>query len=123
MPVYLSGMARGLLGRDHDAWFRHKRKQALREADLVVLAGVTCDFRLNYGLDINRKATLVSVNRSEADTRKNRGPDSAAVADPGYRLLAFLAQAAGPAAADFSFQRVPVQRGDACQARRIDRLR
>ena len=83
VPVYLSGMARGLLGRDHDAWFRHKRKQALREADLVVLAGVTCDFRLNYGLDINRKATLVSVNRSEADTRKNRRPDIASVADPG----------------------------------------
>src|SRR5690606_13286787 len=83
VPVYLSGMARGLLGRDHDAWFRHKRKHALREADLVILAGVTCDFRLNYGLDINRKATLVSVNRSEIDTRKNRRPTIASVADPG----------------------------------------
>jgi acetolactate synthase-like protein len=82
-PVYLSGMARGLVGRDHDAWFRHKRKQALREADLVILAGVTCDFRLNYGLDINRKATLIAVNRSEPDTRKNRRPDLASVADPG----------------------------------------
>jgi acetolactate synthase-like protein len=28
---------------------RHKRKEALREADLVILAGVPCGFRLDYG--------------------------------------------------------------------------
>ncbi|MCR9166442.1 MAG: thiamine pyrophosphate-binding protein [Nannocystaceae bacterium] len=82
VPVYLSGMARGLMGREHDVWFRHKRTKALGEADFVLLAGVPNDFRLNYGLQISRKATLVSVNRSDVDVRKNRKPKLGAVADP-----------------------------------------
>ncbi len=49
VPAYLSGMARGLLGQRHPLFFRHNRAKALKEADLVVLAGVPCDFRLNYG--------------------------------------------------------------------------
>ena len=81
-PVYLSGMARGLMGREHEVWFRHKRTKALKEADFVLLAGVPNDFRLNYGLQIGRKATLVSVNRSDIDVRKNRKPKLGAVADP-----------------------------------------
>lgn len=94
-PVYLSGMARGLMGRSHDAWFRHKRTAALKEADFVLLAGVPCDFRLNYGLQINRKATLVSVNRSEVDVRKNRKPKLGVVADP-CEFVRSLARAAKP---------------------------
>ena len=82
-PVFLSGMARGLMGQKHELYFRHKRKAALRDADFVLLAGVPCDFRLNYGLHINRKATVVSVNRNEEDVRKNRRPKLGAVADPG----------------------------------------
>ena len=49
VPVYLSGTARGLLGAGDPLQSRHKRKEALREADLVILAGVPCDFRLDYG--------------------------------------------------------------------------
>ena len=48
VPAYLSGMARGLLGKEHPLFFRHNRAKALKEADLVILAGVPCDFRLNY---------------------------------------------------------------------------
>ena len=40
IPVFLSGMARGLLGKDHPLQLRHKRRLALREADVVVLLGV-----------------------------------------------------------------------------------
>lgn len=87
VPVYLSGMARGLMGRKHDLWFRHKRSAALKEADFVLLAGVPCDFRLNYGLQIGRKATFVSVNRSDEDVKKNRRPKLPVVADPGDFLL------------------------------------
>ena len=75
VPVYLSGMARGLLGRSHPLQSRHRRKEALREADLVVLAGVPCDFRLDYGGHINRTATLISANRSRGEIARNRRPD------------------------------------------------
>jgi acetolactate synthase-1/2/3 large subunit len=86
-PVYLSGMARGLLGANHPLQLRHQRKQALREADLVVLAGVPCDFRLDYGRHIAPSAALVALNRSDTDLRKNRRPDVAIKADPDLVLL------------------------------------
>ncbi len=94
-PVYLSGMARGLLGRDHPLQMRHKRREALREADVVILAGVPADFRLDYGRHIGHKATYVSANRSETDLTKNRKPDIAVHGDPGVfltRLAEFIPQ-------------------------------
>jgi acetolactate synthase-1/2/3 large subunit len=92
IPVYLSGMARGLLGRDHPLQMRHTRRQALREADCVLLAGVPCDFRLDYGRHVRRSATLIAANRSAKDARLNRRPDIAALGDAG-RFIVSLAQA------------------------------
>jgi acetolactate synthase-1/2/3 large subunit len=86
MPTYLSGMARGLLGREHDLLLRHRRRDALREADAVVLAGVPCDFRLDYGRHIGRAARIVAVNRNRADARRNRRPAVTAVGDAGLFL-------------------------------------
>ena len=82
IPTYLSGMARGLLGDQPSNQFRHHRKEALREADLILLAGVPCDFRLDYGKHLNRKATLISVNRSKVDLNKNRKPTVGILSDP-----------------------------------------
>lgn len=85
-PAYLSGMARGLLGRDHPLHMRHARREALRQSDCVVLAGVPCDFRLDYGQPIRRGATLVAANRSHADATLNRRPTIAAIGDAGVFL-------------------------------------
>ncbi len=95
IPVYLSGMARGLLGRDSALQMRHQRRQALRESDCVVLAGVPCDFRLDYGRHVRRSATLIAANRSAKEARMNRRPDIAAIGDAGLflqRLAAPLGQ-------------------------------
>ncbi|MGC8485801.1 MAG: thiamine pyrophosphate-binding protein [Candidatus Baltobacteraceae bacterium] len=94
IPVYLSGMARGLLGRDHPLQMRHRRREALREADCVVLAGVPCDFRLGYGGDIRRTSTLVAANRSRADATLNRRPTIAAIGDAGAFLTNLAAEGA-----------------------------
>lgn len=80
-PVYLSGMARGLLGKQHPLLMRHKRRNALREADVVVLCGVPCDFRLDYGSHVAR-AKVVSINLSKEDLEKNRKPDLGILAEP-----------------------------------------
>jgi len=98
VPVYLSGMARGLLGRDHPLQLRHQRRQALREADCVLLAGVPCDFRLDYGRHVRRSATLIAANRSARDARLNRRPGVAAIGDAGEFLCA-LAKTLDPAGA------------------------
>ncbi len=88
MPVYLSGMARGLMGLSHPLHRRHQRRKALREADLVLLAGVPSDFRLDYGRHVQRHACLISANRSRIDLKRNRRPDIAAIADAALFLRA-----------------------------------
>jgi thiamine pyrophosphate-dependent acetolactate synthase large subunit-like protein len=98
LPVWLSGMARGLLGASHPLQFRHQRKQAIREADLVVLAGTPCDFRLDYGRQIGRRTTLASINRDAADLKKNRRPDLGLLAAPDRVLQALAGMAGTPPA-------------------------
>jgi thiamine pyrophosphate-dependent acetolactate synthase large subunit-like protein len=39
IPCYLGGMARGLLGRHNKLLMRHARRDALKEADCIILAG------------------------------------------------------------------------------------
>ncbi|MFM2067854.1 MAG: hypothetical protein RLZZ584_2763, partial [Pseudomonadota bacterium] len=99
VPVYLSGMARGLLGREHPLQLRHARRSALREADCVILAGVPCDFRLDYGKHVRRSATLIAANRSARDACLNRRPDVAAIGDAGLFLQALAAGAPAAGAA------------------------
>jgi len=88
IPVYLSGMARGLMGKAHALHHRHQRRKALREADLVLLAGVPSDFRLDYGRNVRRSACLISANRSRVDLKRNRRPNIAVLADAGLFLRA-----------------------------------
>lgn len=81
IPVYLSGMGRGLLGPENPLQMRHKRKEAIKESDLVVLAGVPNDFRLDYGAHIGSRK-FMSINRSKEDLFKNKRPTLAIQADP-----------------------------------------
>ena len=94
-PVYLSGMARGLLGRGHPLQRLHQRRQALREADCVLLAGAPCDFRLDYGRHVRRSAALIAANRSAREARLNRRPDVAAIGDAGDFLVRLAARVEG----------------------------
>jgi acetolactate synthase-like protein len=77
VPVFLGGMARGLLGRTHELQLRHNRGAALKEADVVIVCGFPFDFRLGYGRGINKHATLISANLSAHELKKNRRPDIA----------------------------------------------
>lgn len=92
VPAYLSGMARGLLGRSHDLHMRHARRKALAESDLVIASGTPFDFRLDYGRGIPRRTRVVSINRSSRDLKKNRRPDLGIRADPARALIALSAR-------------------------------
>ena len=81
-PVYTSRMARGCFNSSDKYFFRHNRKHALKNADVVVTLGVPLDFRLGYGFSVNKDATLISINKSKEDLNKNRKPDIAIHADP-----------------------------------------
>ncbi|VDM50185.1 unnamed protein product [Toxocara canis] len=73
IPVYLGGMARGLLGKESPIQMRQNRREALREADVIILAGAVCDFRLSYGRVLSSKAKTVSINRDLSQATKNEG--------------------------------------------------
>jgi acetolactate synthase-1/2/3 large subunit len=95
MPTFLGGSARGLLGRHSDLQFRHARGAALKDADLVIIAGFPFDFRLQYGLRINRSATLVSINLDRTALTKNRRPTHPVHGHPG-EFLQTLARSGAP---------------------------
>jgi len=94
VPTFLAGAARGLLGRQDELQFRHKRGQALKQADVVIIAGFPFDFRLGYGRSISSKATLVAANLSQRELRKNRRPDIPVQMHAG-QFIQDLASAAG----------------------------
>ena len=94
IPVYLSGMARGLLGKENMLQMRHKRKEAIKESDLVILAGVSNDFRLDYGNHIGHRP-FISINRSREDLYKNKRPTIPVLADPQDMLIDLAKQFSG----------------------------
>lgn len=96
IPTYLSGMGRGLLGRQpldgpHTLHKRHGRSQAMKEADLIILAGVPNDFRLKYGRYAPRRTPVIAANRSAAEMRLNRKPTLGIQADAALFLRALAA--------------------------------
>jgi acetolactate synthase-1/2/3 large subunit len=81
-PVFVNGLARGSLGKEHPLLFRFARKQALAQADLVILAGVPLDFRLDYGRSINENAFLVRLGLDSQELKRNREGNISEVCDP-----------------------------------------
>ncbi len=77
VPTWLGGSARGLLGRFSPIQYRHARGKALKEADLVIVAGFPFDFRLKYGRGFGKHTEVVSVNLNPPELRKNRRPEVA----------------------------------------------
>jgi len=49
VAVFVNGMGRGTLPADHELAFSRSRSVALKEADLVIVAGTPLDFRLGFG--------------------------------------------------------------------------
>lgn len=95
MPTWLGGSARGLLGREADIQFRHARGKALKEADLVIVAGFPFDFRLKYGRGFGRHTEVVSVNLNPPELRKNRRPEVAVHMHPADFLRRLAAAGVG----------------------------
>uniref|UniRef100_A0A673FYV3 2-hydroxyacyl-CoA lyase 2 n=1 Tax=Sinocyclocheilus rhinocerous TaxID=307959 RepID=A0A673FYV3_9TELE len=91
IPCFLGGMSRGMLGKNSPLHIRQNRRDALKEADLVLLAGTVCDFRLSYGRVLNRQSKIIAVNRDRSQLLKNSDmfwkPTVAIQGDAGSFLL------------------------------------
>jgi acetolactate synthase-1/2/3 large subunit len=98
-PVYLAGVARGLLGRSHELQLRHHRGTALKEADCAIVCGFPFDFRLGYGRGITKSGTLIAANLSSHELRKNRRPDIAIEMHAGEFLVSLAERVPGASGA------------------------
>ncbi|KJE88622.1 ilvbl protein [Capsaspora owczarzaki ATCC 30864] len=99
IPCFLGGMSRGLLGKESAIQAKQRRKEALQEADVIILAGAICDFRLDYGRSFNRRAKIIAVNRNSDALTKNTDmfwkPTMAVKGDPGSFIVSLAAIVAG----------------------------
>jgi acetolactate synthase-1/2/3 large subunit len=80
-PVYLNGAGRGSLPADHPHFFSQTRKDALAEADVVVIAGTPLDFRLGYGSGIAETTTIVQIDTDAGEIGRNRGVEIGIIGD------------------------------------------
>lgn len=80
-PVYLNGAGRGSLPAEHPHFFSHTRKDALAEADAVVIAGTPLDFRLGYGAGIAEAAKIVQIDTDAGEIGRNRAVDIGIIGD------------------------------------------
>jgi acetolactate synthase-1/2/3 large subunit len=71
-PVYLNGAGRGALPADHPHFFSQTRKDALAEADVVLVIGTPLDFRLGYGAGFAESAKIVQVDSDASEIGRNR---------------------------------------------------
>jgi acetolactate synthase-1/2/3 large subunit len=94
IPVFLNGMARGMLGRDHPYQIFGNRKEALRGTDVVLLLGVDIDFRLGFGQAgaIHADAAIIQVDTNPERIGRNRAATIGVTADIAQFLRGLLAE-------------------------------
>lgn len=96
-PVFLNGMARGALPREHSWVFTRCRKDALKQSDLILIFGTPLDFRLSYGANtaFNAKAKVVQIDLDGGEIGRNRSIDEGVVGDSGLVMDGLVARLAG----------------------------
>ncbi len=90
IPCYTNGMARGLLPMDHPLFFNRTRAAALRDADVVVLAGTVLDFRMKFGKSIPDGTKIIQLDLDETLIGQNRPADVGLVGNLGANLTQLL---------------------------------
>jgi acetolactate synthase-1/2/3 large subunit len=90
IPVYLNGMGRGCLPPDHPSAFHLSRKDALAQADVVLVVGTPLDFRIGYGAapTFATGAKVIQVDVDAAEIGRNRPIEVGIVADARSALAA-----------------------------------
>ncbi len=101
LPVIANGQARGILPAGHDLLATRARTLALREADLVIVAGTPLDFRLGYGSfgPADAPAQVVHVADAPGGIATHRPLAACAAGDLAAFCTDLLAQAGTPAGA------------------------
>jgi acetolactate synthase-1/2/3 large subunit len=79
LPTIVNGMGRGCIPADHALAFARARSLALKEADLVLVAGTPLDFRLGFGRF--GEARVVHIQDSAGGIGEHAKPAAAVAGD------------------------------------------
>jgi acetolactate synthase-1/2/3 large subunit len=120
VPVYLNGMGRGCLPPGHPCFLQHTRKEALAQADVVLVVGTPLDFRVGYGTEptLAAGARVIQVDVDAAEIGRNR-PIEVGIVGDSRSVLEQLEAGAAPVAAAAAWR----ERLRAAEARRLERQR
>jgi len=72
VPIYVNDAARGALPPTHPNLFVNSRRQALGQADVIMIIGAPFDFRLGYGQRLNPQAKVIQVDLDDGALGHNR---------------------------------------------------
>ncbi len=79
IPAYANGMGRGTIPNDSPLLFNRTRRDAIKNCDVIVLAGCILDFRMKFGADIPKTAKVIQLEMDNLLIGHNRGADVALV--------------------------------------------
>jgi acetolactate synthase-1/2/3 large subunit len=67
IPCFTNGQGRGCIPADHQLAFARSRSRAMKQADLVLVAGTPIDFRLGFGEGFAPDAKVVHIDHEVAE--------------------------------------------------------
>ncbi len=79
IPAYANGMGRGTIPRGSRLLFNYTRRDAIKNCDVIILAGCILDFRMKFGQDIPKDAKVIQLDMDNLLIGQNRSADVALV--------------------------------------------
>jgi acetolactate synthase-1/2/3 large subunit len=75
IPTYTNGMGRGSVPFDSPEFLNRSRRDALKQLDLIILAGTLLDFRMRFGQTIPADAKIIQLEMDATLIGQNRQTD------------------------------------------------
>ncbi len=75
MPGYTNGMGRGTIPPNSPQFLNRSRREAMKQIDLIILAGSLLDFRLAFGKTIPADAKIIQLDMDATLIGQNRHAD------------------------------------------------
>ncbi len=75
IPTYTNGMGRGSVPFDSPEFLNRSRREALKQLDLIILAGTLLDFRMRFGQTIPADAKIIQLEMDATLIGQNRQTD------------------------------------------------
>jgi acetolactate synthase-1/2/3 large subunit len=75
LPTFCNGMGRGSVPWDSPEFLNRSRREALKQTDVIVLAGTLLDFRMRFGASIPADAKVIQLDMENTLMGQNRQTD------------------------------------------------